>query len=60
MYREDEKYFVYFIGSDDKIKPDKPYSLFTPISGRPWLARLRLNDNVVIVLVQSQKLISYF
>ena len=59
MYREDEKYFVYFIGSD-KIKPDKPYSLFTPISGRPWLARLRLNDNVVIVLVQSQKLISYF
>ena len=61
--REIKNYFVYFIGSDDKVKPDKPYSLYAPISGRPWLARLGLtfpNDNVVIVLVQLQKLISRF
>jgi hypothetical protein len=61
--REIKNYFVYFIGSDDKIKPDNPYSLNTPIFGGPWLARLGLtfpNDNVVIVLVQSQKYISHF
>jgi hypothetical protein len=27
---EIKNYFVYFIGSDDKVKPEKPFSLYTP------------------------------
>jgi hypothetical protein len=30
-----EYYFIYFICSDDKIKPEKPYSIYTPDFGRP-------------------------